>query len=424
MTRGYLIFALAVIFAANFFNYLDRQLVSALEVELKQAFKLDKKGFGLLWTAFTVGYLVCAPLVGYLTDHYRRTRIFAVCVAVWSAATIGSGLAPSTAVLFVMRVLIGVGEAGCLIIGPTLISDYFDPKVRGRMLSVFFLGMPLGGVAGYLVGGLLATWLGWRSAFYFAGVPGFIIAALIWLLVDPPRGGTEDAAHGHAAPRGAKIKDYVALLRSPSLVMIILAQAFAVMILVPLLHFGVGFFEEVRAMGKQEAVVSMGIMALIAGGLGNSVSGIVGDRLAKRTRGAYALVAGICFWSGLPFLIMGFLLPSRALFLPALTLGAFFYFMCMPAVNTHIANVTQANQRAMAYALAVFVLHLLGDTAAPYAFGWVSEIFHSRGISQEYAFVCFSSALILAGACCLLAYRFSNRAAPRAASEPSVSQSI
>src|SRR5262249_21620561 len=179
----------------------------------------------------------------------------------------------------------------------------------------------------------------------------------------------DSIGHGHI--RG--IKPYLELLQNRTLLLITLAQAFAVIILVPILHYGVGFFEDKHGMKPVEATRTIGIIALIAGALGNSLSGVIGDRLARRRKGAWALLAGIAYLLGMPCLLFGVTTPSKELMVPALTLGAFCLFLSMPAVNTQIANCVSPKQRAMAYALAVFILHLLGDTAAPPVFGAVAE---------------------------------------------------
>jgi MFS family permease len=417
---------LAVIFFANFLSYLDRQIVGALEHELSLAHGLSQKEFGIVGSAFTVGYMVFAPVIGFLTGRFLRPRIFALCVLVWSLATIGSGFAPTKGLLYLTRFFIGIGEAGCLVIGPTLISEYFPKEVRGKALSIFFLGLPLGGTAGYIVGGLLTQMFGWQYAFFFAGLPGFLATALIWMLDDPRQTGAGEPAappgeaeppgegiYGHALVRG--FRPYLDLLRNRTLFLIILAQAFAVMFLQPLLLFGVGFFEKERHMSKQQATVALGILALVAGFAGNMLSGVIGDRLARRTKGAYALLAGFGFTFGLPWLLLGFSTRVKFLAIPALGLGAFCYFLCMPAVNTQIANVVSARQRAMAFALAVFILHLLGDAAAPPVFGAVADAIGNK----QKAFVAFSFSLLLAGASCFLAARTAARDAARAtAAEP------
>src|SRR5262245_34611662 len=117
-SRQSVYWALVVIFAANFLNYTDRQLVSALEVDITEEpkLRLTETEFGLLWTLFTVGYMVCAVPIGVLADRFSRTKLFAFCIVVWSVATVASGMANSKLVLYIARVLIGVGEAGCLVI--------------------------------------------------------------------------------------------------------------------------------------------------------------------------------------------------------------------------------------------------------------------------------------------------------------------
>ena len=398
VTRRAALFALGVIVAANFLSYLDRTLVSALEAPLKEDFRLSSGQFGFLWTLFTIGYMVCAIPIGYLADRYHRPRILIGCILVWSVATIGSGVAQTTHVLYGCRILIGVGEAGCLIIGQALIADYFRKEVRGRALSVFHLAVPLGGTAAFILAGMLGE-MGWRELFYFAGAPGFLVAALMLLLIDPPRGGEEV----HRPAQGG-IKGYLQLFRTPTLMLVIFGQAFAMLFLVCLIHFGTDFFVRVRGMDAQEAQISLGVMALVSGLLGSAVGGYLGDRLAKKRRGAYALLAGISYLLAMPLLLAGFRIETKALFLPCLTAGSFFLFLCMPAVNAQIANVTHPDQRAKAWALAVFILHLFGDTFNPPLFGAVSDL-HGR----LNAFTWFSFSLILAGASCLLASRFAGR---------------
>lgn len=407
MTKGYLRYALAIIFFANFFSYLDRQVVSTMETQLKKSLAegglgLTAAEFGWAGSAFTLGYMVFAPIVGYLIARHRRPRVFALCVFIWSLATVGSGLAANKWMLYATRFFIGVGEAGCLVIGPTLLSDYFTKEVRGRVLSVFFLALPLGGATGYIAGAKITAWLDWHWAFYIAGAPGFLIALLIWMLVDPKP--SDEPAHSHHPPVKG-IRPYFELLRNRTLLLIILAQAFAVMFLQPFLHYAIGFFEEERGLSKEKASITLASIALAAGALGNALSGFIGDRLARRTRGAYALMAGAAFCIGMPFMIVGFTTRDIPTACAALGLGAFCYFLCMPAVNTQIANSVSADKRAMAYALAVFILHLLGDTAALPAFGAASTVVGSK----ERAFEIFSGALLVAGICCLLASRFAAR---------------
>jgi MFS family permease len=359
--------------------------------------------------------MVCAIPIGYLADRYNRPRILAACIVIWSVATLGSGLAAGRETLYICRFFIGVGEAGCLIIGQALIADYFASEVRGKALSLFHVAVPLGGTGAFILAGLLEKAIGWRSLFYVAGFPGFIVAALILLLVDPPRGGKSAVPPGTLTPGPATggIRGYLQLFKIRTLMFVIFGQAFAVILLVCWIHFGVDFFTKVRGMDEQHARLTLGILALVSGALGNSVGGILGDRMARKHKGAYAILAGFGYLAAVPCLLVGFLSPEKWIYLTTLTTGSFCLFMCMPALNAQIAAVTPAHQRAMAWSLAVFILHLLGDTAAPWVFGKVDEAY-----GRTNAFTGFTFFLVLAGISCLIASRYATREVDRLVSRP------
>jgi predicted MFS family arabinose efflux permease len=400
-SKRYLAYALGIIFFANFLNYLDRNVVSALEDQITDSLNVSSAKFGLLWTAFTLGYMFVAPFIGYFADRMHRGRLFAACILIWSAATVGSGLANDYSVLFIMRMLIGIGEAGCLIIGPTLIVDYFPRRNRGRAMSVFFLGLPLGGAAGFVAAGIIQKYFGWRWAFYIAGLPGIAVAALVFFLRQPRRGASdmtdkEATDPGHAPLPKANFKSYIDLLRTPTLTYLILAQAFAAFTLVPLVHFSVSFFEE-RGLTKVVATSTLGTMALVAGLLGNTLGGFLGDWGRKRHVGSYAFLTAVGFLVGIPTTIYGLHFFPGLIGYTCMFLSLTMFFMCMPLINTQMANVVNPSQRAVAYAAAIFILHFLGDTLSPWLFGMVKD---SSG--ALFAFTFFPLSLVLAS---LLSYK-------------------
>lgn len=417
-SRRLLLWALFLIFIANFLNYTDRQLVSALEVPISTdpALHLTEEEYGWLWSYFTIGYMICAVPIGLLADRFNRVRIFAFCITVWSVATVASGMAQTKLVLNIARVFIGVGEAGCLVIGPSLISDYFTAKVRGRALSAFYLGLPLGGATAFILPVVLKNHCTWRQMFFLAGVPGFLVALLVVLLPEPPRGAREEGAHAAHAAHGhggaGSFGDYLRLLRTPTLLLIILAQAFAVVMLVPLVHFGKKYLEaKLSLTAEQASLVMLGV--LVSGIVGNVVSGLLGDWLSRRLTGAYALLAGLGYLASFAALYTSFSRGELWIQLAGMITGSFFLFLCMPAVNTQIANVTSPKQRGAAWALAVFILHLLGDTSAPPVFGRVSSV-----IGRRQAFLYFALALIPATLCCFIAAFTARRDTERAADDP------
>lgn len=415
LSRAMALWALIVLCLANLLNYIDRQVVSALEAPLEEGLHLDKVEFGLLWTLFTVGYAVCAIPFGFLADRLSRTRLLAFAIFIWSGATVASGLAQTREVLYIARVLTGVGEAGCLVIGPSLISDLYHRTARGRAMGLFYLGMPVGGTLAFFLAAMLlnANWDGfysrfdippewhaaylaepWRNIFYVVGLPGLLIGLLLLMLPDPPRGLGDGVPHG--LPK-ARFLDYARLLATPTLMLTILAQGFSVVMLVPLIHYGVEYFVEVRGMEPFQARIALAAIALVAGIIGNVASGQIGDTLARRRVGAYSILAAVGYLLSWPCFLVGLTAPSPWVFLPALTLGAGFVFLCMPAVNTQIANVVIPQQRATAWALAGFILHI-GDASAAPLFGLTDQ-----AVGRQTAFLCFSLALLPASLCCAIA---------------------
>lgn len=185
--------ALAILSIINLFNYLDRYVVSALVESLKHSeLELSDANLGSLMSGFLIVFTVAAPIFGSLGDRRSRTRLIAFAVACWSVATVLSGFAGSFAALFAARASVGVGEAAYVTIVPSLLADYFPRGQRGRVMALFFCAIPVGSALGFVVGGLIDVHFGWRMAFFVAGGPGLILAALCLGLRDPPRGGQDE----------------------------------------------------------------------------------------------------------------------------------------------------------------------------------------------------------------------------------------
>src|SRR5205085_10263015 len=187
--------ALAVLTGSNLRNYVDRWIVAAPAESMKHPeLRLSDAQLGSLMTGFLVVYTATAPLFGSLGDTRARPRLLGLGVAIWSVATALAGFARSFAALFLARAAVGIGEAAYGTISPALLADYYPRERRGRVLAVFFAAIPVGSALGYIVGGLADRYLGWRSAFFVAGVPGLVLAALVLGLYDPPRGAQDGPA--------------------------------------------------------------------------------------------------------------------------------------------------------------------------------------------------------------------------------------
>lgn len=187
--------ALWLLLAINLFNYIDRQVLSAVLPKLALDATLFtpgdpnlKRDLGLLTSAFLVSYMLLSPVFGRLGDTRSRWLLVGIGVIIWSLASGGSGLATTYTILLLTRCLVGVGEAAYGPVAPSMLSDMYPEKHRGKILARFYLAIPVGSALGFVIGGqVAATSLGWRGAFLVVVIPGLILGALCFLMKEPPR---------------------------------------------------------------------------------------------------------------------------------------------------------------------------------------------------------------------------------------------
>ena len=180
--------ALIVLTALNLLNYADRNVLFAVQPLVQDEFHLSNAQIGYLTSAFLGFYMVAAPFVGPLADRYSRKFIIVLGALFWSGLTLLTAVTHTYTELLIRHTLVGVGEATFVTIAPTFVADLFPENRRGRILGVFYLAIPVGSAAGYLLGGYLAPHHGWRFPFYVAAAPGFLLAIAVLFLKEPERG--------------------------------------------------------------------------------------------------------------------------------------------------------------------------------------------------------------------------------------------
>jgi MFS family permease len=369
---------LAVLTLINLFNYLDRFVVASLVESLRNSeLRLTDTQSGALMTGFIVVYMVASPFFGVLGDKGSRPRLLALGVFVWSLATAAAGLAKSFVSLFAARAAVGIGEAAYGTIAPSLLADYFSKEKRGRVYAIFFCAIPIGSALGYIVGGYADTHLGWRSAFFVAGLPGLLLALLALTLPDPPRGASEVIEAEEALPQGTAPKagwsSYLALAKNRPFRIAVLGYA--------AYTFGIGgmafwmpaFLERVRGVPKEAATVQFGLVVVVTGFVGTFAGGFVGDALLKRTREAYLWVSGVSTLAAVPFAFVALTVPDRSVYLPALVVAQLLVFASTGPINSAIVNDVLPWQRAAAVAACNFTIHVLGDVPSPPLLGALSD---------------------------------------------------
>lgn len=397
--------ALLLLMAINLFNYMDRYVLAAVESAISDEFMPGDKGaeewMGMLVPAFMVTYMLIAPLFGWLADRVSRWLLIGVGVIVWSLASGASGLAAGFWMLFFTRCLVGFGEAAYGPAAPTIISDLYPIKVRGYVLSWFYMAIPVGSALGFGLGGLM-LWLtnDWRWAFYVVVPPGLLLGLCCFLMPNPPRG----QADAGAVSRAAHWRDYVILLKTPSYVLDTLGMAamtFAV--------GGIAFFMP-RYIAKDCGHLDLATVNLIFSGIVGTSSlgatllgGILGDKLRPRIPGSYFLVSGLAMVAAFPLvlLILWIAFPWAWGFV---FLAVFCLFFNTGPTNTILANVTHPSVRASAFALNILVIHALGDAISPWIIGAIA-----RRWNLTAGFLLVSVLILIGGLIWLYGTRFLER---------------
>ncbi|HYR30848.1 MAG TPA: MFS transporter, partial [Gemmatimonadales bacterium] len=322
--------------------------------------------------------MIAAPLFGSLGDARSRTRLLSLGVAIWSVATALAGLATSYGSLFAARAAVGVGEAAYGTISPALLADYFPRERRGRVFAVFFAAIPIGSALGYIVGGLVDQYFGWRQAFFVAGVPGLVLAALALRLYDPPR-GAQDAADGtgagaHAVSLGGAARvAYAALIRNRPYVLTVLGYAAYTFAIGALAFWTPAFLERTRGIPKAHATVQFGAVVVVTGFIGTYAGGWIGDYFLRVSRQAYLWVSGVVTLAAAPLTLVALAAPHPAVYWTAIVAAELCLFASTGPINSAIVNVVSPHMRATAVALSIFTIHLLGDVPSPSLVGLLSD---------------------------------------------------
>ncbi len=371
--------ALAVLTLINLFNYLDRWVVAALAESMKHSeLQLSDTQLGSLMTGFLIVYMIAAPLFGSLGDRRSRPRMLALGVGIWSVATALAGFARSFVSLFAARAAVGVGEAAYGTISPALLADYFPRERRGRVFAIFFAAIPIGSALGYVVGGLVDHYFGWRGAFFVAGVPGLVLAALALRLYDPPRGrqdpeaGSASGGHSISVGRAARAA-YAALLRNRPYVLTVLGYAAYTFAIGALAFWTPSFLERIRGIPKPQATVQFGAVVVVTGFVGTYAGGWIGDYYLRKSKQAYLWVSGIATLAAAPLTLLALAIRQPLVYWTAIVAAELCLFASTGPINSAIVNVVAPEIRATAVALSIFTIHLLGDVPSPSLVGVLSD---------------------------------------------------
>ncbi|MBT8039359.1 MAG: MFS transporter [Xanthomonadales bacterium] len=401
--RWYVLGLLTLVYT---FNFIDRQVLVIVQEQIRDELGLMDWQLGLLsGLAFAVFYSVLGVPIAHASERFGRKRVVALSLASWSLLTALMGAAQNFAQLALLRVGVGVGEAGGSPPSHSMISDIFPRRRRALALSVFSMGVYFGYLLAYSTGGWAAETFGWRSTFVIVGLPGVLIALVLALTVrEPPRGLAEHGYVAAAKKRVAAPPGFLETLRQlwsrKSFRYLALAGS-----LQSLAGYGVGNFMPsfiIRAHGM--AIGDIGWRLALITGLGGAIailgSGLLTDRLSERSQGWYALFPALAIALTVPLAFAVFLSaePGRMFlaYLPYEMLGA--TWLGATLAVTH--SLVGLRQRAVASAVLFFLVNLIGLGLGPLLIGTLSDLFRPEmGDADGLRYAMLGTAVVAKTAC-------------------------
>jgi MFS family permease len=371
----YAYYALGLLTASYTLNFLDRQILAILQEPIKKELHLSDSQLGLLTgLSFAMFYILLGLPIARWADRGNRRNIASLALGLWSLMTALCGLAQTNIQLFLARIGVGVGEAGGSPPAYSMISDMFPEKARATALGIYGVGVNLGILAGFLTGGWLNEMVGWRAAFLIAGAPGLLLALLIRFTVKEPlrRPALREAGQVHTAapPIGAVIKRLWAYRTFRHMVFGASLMSFAAY---GAFNWLPSLLIRVHHLNGGVAGTWLALILGLGGAAGTFIGGWASDRLGRRDARWYCLVTVVAFVIAIPLMIAAFLMRDAVGTLICFAFPAAILAISVPPLMAVTHGLVENRMRALASAIVLFILNLLGLGLGPLAVGMLSD---------------------------------------------------
>ena len=400
-------YVVVVLMLAQTFSFIDRMIMGLLVQPIRAAFDISDTQFSLLaGFAFAVFYAVMGIPLARIADAHSRRGLIAAGIALWSVMTALCGLAKSYWWLFLARVGVGVGEAALSPAAYSLINDYFSKASLGRALSVYTIGVTLGSGLAYMVGGQVIAWAqsvgeidfgaigllsGWQLTFLIVGLPGLLVAALMFTVKEPARKGVSQASHDVSI--GETIRYLIA--HKQAFLTHMLGMAIFIMVVYSLNVWGPSYLIRTFNMAPADAGLSFGAIIMFSGTAGLLTGGYFADkRFSAGESIAYSRVILVSIMCALPFiLLLGADIP-RWLGMSSLFIALFFTSFQGGIAAGVVSLMAPATMRSQLVAIHFLLSNLLGLGLGPtlvaaitdYVFG--SDVALGQSIALSACILC------------------------------------
>lgn len=402
----YTLIILTLVYSVNF---IDRQLLAILQESIKAELLLSDAQLGLLTGfAFALFYVTAGLPIASWADRGNRRNIVALSLGVWSFMTAISGLAQNYWQLLAARIGVGVGEAGGSPPSHSMISDIFAPESRASALAFYSAGISIGILFGFLFGGWLNEFFGWRVAFLVVGVPGVLFAIVLRLTVAEPVRGLNESRQA-SETHHSMLEVFQLLWSRKSFRFMAVGAALNAFSGYSVANWMASFMIRSYEMSTGELGTWLAMIIGVGGAIGGLGAGIAADRLGRRDKRWYVWVPVLTSFISIPlnvgvFLAGGPYWSLAFLILPAALANA---YVGITVATVH--GLVGLKMRALSSALLFLILNIIGLGGGPSTVGLLSDLLSpSFGTeSLRYALLCVVPvALTLSGLCYLMAGRY------------------
>ena len=370
---NYLLF---IVFLLSVINFLDRQVLSILQEDIKVDLSLNDSQLGMLALGFGVFYAVFALPIGRMADRFQRKTIILACLSLWSVVTSATALVQGFGTLLAARMGVAIGEAGAGPISHSMIADKFPVERRATAIAIYGAGVPVGLMLSILLGGLIAEAFGWRMTFLFFGIPGLLLAILFFLTVsEPERGSADGLSEVTEAP---PLKQAVTqILSSKGFVLIVAGATAQAMVGYSMLHWLPSYFIRTYGLSVSDVAVKLGPIIGGTGLVGVLVTAAVADYLGKKDRRWYAWVLALSMVVAFPFYCAAILVKDFNLSLVLIAVPLFTGTAFLGISNALVQSLVPVRTRALSSAMKTICLNIFGFGLGGQLVGLLSDAYAS-----------------------------------------------
>lgn len=366
---------LAALMLVSAFNYVDRTILSILQIPIKEELGLSDGQLGALTgLAFALFYATLSLPIARLADRYSRRWIIVISLVVWSTMTALCGLATGFMSLLFFRIGVAIGEAGSVPASVSLIADRYPAEKRATAMSTWGLALPIGLMIGYMSIGWLSETLGWRLAFAMVGVVGVVLGPIVfWMIKEPPRVRKEVVPGAASEPQLSLNQAVHALWNNKAFRYTVAGGMLHGFTQYSMMTWNAPFFTRSHGLTLGEVSLLMALLSGLAGAVGIYGGGWLSDRLAARDgRGRLWLKAGSVA-AVVPFAAIQYLAPSVTVSIVAATFCAALMIAYYGPILASTQSVVDPSTRAFSNAVLLLSFNLFGLGLGPWVTGLISD---------------------------------------------------